>query len=78
MDEFFDTQLVSQDAFDCYNSLHNTGRFKTLLDKRVTVQLGPCFMDNTPTPDTVVAQEEKRSSPSISKPQNPYHVLRRI
>ena len=53
MDEFFDTQLVSQDAFDCYNSLHNTGRFKTLLDKRVTVQPGPCFMDNTPTPDTV-------------------------
>ena len=54
IDEFFDTQLVSQDAFDCYNSLHNTGRFKTLLDKRVTVQPGPCFMDNTPTPDTVV------------------------
>ena len=53
IDEFFDTQLVSQDAFDCYNSLHNTGRFKTLLDKRVTVQPGPCFMDNTPTPDTV-------------------------
>ena len=53
IDEFFDTQLVSQDASDCYNSLHNTGRFKTLRQKSHGAT-GPCFMDNTPTPDTVV------------------------
>ena len=69
MDEFFDTQLVSQDAFDCYNSLHNTGRFKTLLDKRVTVQPGPCFMDNTPTPDTVACPGGEQVLLPSQKPQ---------
>lgn len=53
MDEFFDTQLVNQDAFDVYNSLHVTGRFKTLMDKEITVTPQPCFMETTSTPDQI-------------------------
>lgn len=54
MDEYFDTQLVSQDAFDCYNSLHQTGRFKTLMDKRITVVSQPPLLDTIATPDRVI------------------------
>jgi len=51
MDEYFDTQLDSQDSFDCYNSLHETGRFKTLMDKRITVVSQPAIVDTSTTPD---------------------------
>ena len=72
MDEFFDTQLVSQDAFDCYNSLHNTGRFKTLLDKRVTVQPGPLLHGQYPNPrhSSLPRRRNGVLLPS-QKPQNP-------
>lgn len=53
-DVFFDTELVNQDAFDCYNNLFNTGRFKILMDKRITVVPQPCFMNTTETPDTIL------------------------
>lgn len=54
IDEYFDTQLVSQDSFDCYNSLHQTGRFKTLMDKRITVVSQPPLLDSIATPDRVL------------------------
>ena len=53
MDEFFDTQLVSQDAFDCYT----IAQYRQIQDtprQKSHGANGPCFMDNTPTPDTVV------------------------
>ena len=50
-DEYFDNQLIFQDAFDVYNSLHQTGRFKTLMDKRITVVSQPAFIDTSTTPD---------------------------
>lgn len=52
-DVFFDTSLVNQDAFDCYNNLFNTGRFKVLMDKRITVVPQPVMMNTTETPDAI-------------------------
>ena len=50
IDEFFDTQLVSQDAFDCYNSLHNTGRFKTLPRQKSHGATGTLLHGQYPNP----------------------------
>ena len=78
IDEFFDTQLVSQDAFDCYNSLHNTGRFKTLPRQKSHGATGTLLHGQYPNPrhSSLPRRGEQVLLPSQN--QNPYHVLRRI
>ena len=65
----------------CIRLLQFIAQYRQIQDtprQRVTVQPGPCFMDNTPTPDTVACPGGEAGSPSISKTSESYHVLRRI
>ena len=67
IDEFFDTQLVSQDAFDLLQFIAQYRQIQDTPRQKSHGATGPCFMDNTPTPDTVACPGGETGSPSISK-----------
>jgi len=42
--DVFDTSIANEHAFDVYNNLYNTGRFKTLMDKYINLDgIAPTF-----------------------------------
>jgi len=42
--DVFDTSIANEHAFDVYNNLYNTGRFKTLMDKYINLDgVAPTF-----------------------------------
>ena len=78
MDEFFDTQLVSQDAFDCYT----IAQYRQIQDtprQKSHGATGTLLHGQYPNPrhSSLPRRRNGVLLPS-QKPQNPYHVLRRI
>lgn len=44
--DVFDTSIANEHAFDVYNNLYNTGRFKTLMDKYINLDGIPSTYDS--------------------------------
>lgn len=64
IDDVFDTSIANEHAFDVYNNLYNTGRFKTLMDKYINLDgVAPTYSTDTKFYQAGQMKEFKKTIP---------------